>query len=271
MGLSVRSEALRWWRMGISPIPLMLNSKRPMVKWKPWEPIRPPLPLLAVWFKHHRNLGIVVRNGLCVLDFDTPHGYWFWKKEAGGLSSSYTVKSRRGWHVYFWLDEQFKHIAKMERGGEVRGKGILVVPPSVHQSGTMYTVYVDAPIIRLDSIDDLGVEWQLVTEERREIQPYGSSPFDGDGVVAKIKNEIPLAIYLGRFTKVIWTGSAYMCCCPFHDDKNPSMQVHVDEGWCYCHSPQCVAHRRSDVINVAQFIWNVSLNDAVRLLAQEID
>lgn len=271
MGLTVRSEALRWWHMGISPIPLMLHSKRPMVKWKPWEAVLPPLPLLPVWFRHHRNLGIVIRRGLVVLDFDTPHGYWFWKKEAGGLNESYTVKSRRGWHVYFWLDEPFRSIAKLERGGEVRGKGIIVVPPSVHQTGKVYTTWVDAPIQRADSIEDLGVEWQMVAEERREILPYGESPLDESTVVGRIKTAIPIGNYLQRITRIVWNGAAWMAVCPFHQDSNPSLQVHPEEGWCYCHSPFCKAHKRCDVISVAQMVWNVAPFDAIRLLAQELD
>lgn len=212
-----------------------------------------------------------MRNGLCVLDFDNPGAFFSWKKEAGNLVESYTVRSRRGWHVYFWLDEPFKAIARIEKGGEIRGKGIMVVPPSVHKSGANYMVWVDLPIMRVQSVESLSIEWQMIEKERPEIVPYGESFFDGDGLIARIKNGIGISLYLSRITKVFWNGVSWVAVCPFHNDHDPSLQIHPEEGWCYCHSPGCKAHMRCDVIRVAELLWGCSQKEVIRLLAQELD
>jgi DNA primase len=53
-------------------------------------------------------------------------------------------------------------------------------------------------------------------------------------------------------------------CCPFHDDKTPSMQVYEDKGLVYCHSSNCKnGGKHLDQIEVIQQKENLSKHEAI--------
>jgi DNA primase len=53
-------------------------------------------------------------------------------------------------------------------------------------------------------------------------------------------------------------------CCPFHDDKTPSMQVYAKTNTVYCFSANCKTHGKSlDVIDFIMHKENVSKHEAI--------
>jgi DNA primase len=55
-----------------------------------------------------------------------------------------------------------------------------------------------------------------------------------------------------------------MLCCPFHNDKTPSMQVYPDKGLVYCHSSNCKnGGKHLDQIEVIQQKENLSKHGAI--------
>ena len=54
-----------------------------------------------------------------------------------------------------------------------------------------------------------------------------------------------------------------MICCPFHNDRTPSMKLNEDYFYCF----GCVAH--GDVINLAARLFNLSGYDAAKKLAAD--
>jgi hypothetical protein len=218
----------------------------------------------------YRNLGIVLKGGITALDFDNAGSYFLWKREAPKeLRESFSVRSGRGWHVYVKLKEPFKTIARIDRGGEVRGRGIMVVPPSIHKNGKCYQRLNESQICEVVSVDELRVRYTLAFHDEGDIGKIKG--FDGDTLVSEILRNIRIDKYLSRFTDVEWNGSAWMCRCPFHNDNNPSMQVNIEHGWAYCHSPHCIAHRKNSVIEIARLAWNRPVKDVLFLLASELD
>jgi hypothetical protein len=160
------------------------------------------------------------------------------------------------------------------RGGDVKASGFVVASPSIHESGFVYKSLNKQPIARVATLNDLGVEYTLPTrslvgDSNEVLQEYSS---DGDlGIVARIKQNVSVGEYLNRITSLFWDGTNLMACCPYHDDKNPSMIVHNSEGWAYCFSPTCKAHRRMDVIDLHALRWEIPVPDAIRMLATEVD
>jgi DNA primase len=56
-----------------------------------------------------------------------------------------------------------------------------------------------------------------------------------------------------------------MVCCPFHDDKNPSMQVYADTNTVFCFSGNCKMNgKKLDAIQFIQDKENVSKHEAIK-------
>jgi DNA primase len=56
-----------------------------------------------------------------------------------------------------------------------------------------------------------------------------------------------------------------MVCCPFHDDKNPSMQVYPDTDTVFCFSGNCTKNGKAmDVIQFIQDKENITKHEAIK-------
>jgi hypothetical protein len=82
----------------------------------------------------------------------------------------------------------------------------------------------------------------------------------------QIKNSVDIVAVIGQFVDLKQTGSGYMGCCPFHDEKTPSFNVHPD-GFYKCHGG-CEA--QGDVIDFIQKYKNLDFKGAVKFLGGEI-
>jgi DNA primase catalytic core len=68
--------------------------------------------------------------------------------------------------------------------------------------------------------------------------------------IAEIKSRLPLSRVLQHYGLEPDRNSRL--CCPFHDDKTPSLQVYSETNTCYCFSTNCKTHGRA--IDVIDFI-----------------
>jgi DNA primase len=58
--------------------------------------------------------------------------------------------------------------------------------------------------------------------------------------------------------------NGYMLCCPFHNDKTPSMQVYAETNTVYCFSSNCKLHGKAiDVIDFILHHENISKHEAI--------
>ena len=54
-------------------------------------------------------------------------------------------------------------------------------------------------------------------------------------------------------------------CCPFHEDKTPSMQVYYKTQTAYCFSSKCKTHgKRMDVIDFIMYKENCTKHEALK-------
>ena len=98
------------------------------------------------WGRHpNANIGRPTGNGLMVVDTDGPEGLAALEALVavhGHLPPTAHVKTSRGWHLYFSVPASRKIPCSSKDGLDVRGNGgYVVVPPSVHKSGHIYTCY----------------------------------------------------------------------------------------------------------------------------------
>lgn len=77
---------------------------------------------------------------------------------------------------------------------------------------------------------------------------------------------IDRALKYATGTDVIGSGSARMACCPFHEDRNPSLSVNMDKGVYKCHSAGCGA--QGDVFTLLQSAFSMTFMESVTYAAQ---
>jgi hypothetical protein len=134
--------ALEYARNGIPVFPIRPKGKIPAVRWGT-EATTDPEQINLWWSENAEfNIGIPTgaKSGITVLDFDTPEAWAFGQTE--GIPLSPTVRTGKGYHVYCRYQEGVRNFQKRADlpGIDLRGEGgLVVVPPSIHESGAVYT------------------------------------------------------------------------------------------------------------------------------------
>ena len=80
-----------------------------------------------------------------------------------------------------------------------------------------------------------------------------------------LRSRVGLAALIGRRVKLTRAGREMKGCCPFHNEKTPSVYVNEDKGFYHCFG--CGAH--GDAIGFAMADGGLSFIEAVKLLAAE--
>ena len=130
-------RALELTRSGISVIPVHGDCapgepKKPTIKWRAYQKrIMRESEVKAAFAGDARALGIVCGrvSSLVVVDFDDHMRYRRFCRHRPDLAESYTVKTRRGYHVYFRTSEKVP--SHQFDGGDIKGeRSYVVAPPS---------------------------------------------------------------------------------------------------------------------------------------------
>lgn len=80
--------------------------------------------------------------------------------------------------------------------------------------------------------------------------------------IPEIKEQLSIVTVLDHYG--IRMNRNRMVCCPFHDDKNPSMQVYPDTNTVFCFSGNCSKNGKTmDVIQFIQDKENISKHEAI--------
>ncbi len=83
--------------------------------------------------------------------------------------------------------------------------------------------------------------------------------------VTEIKTRLPIEELVGQYCQLHKKGRGYVCVCPFHNDKHPSMQVSPDKGIAYCFACQT----GGDIFSFYQAIERVDFRQAIKDLAEK--
>jgi len=276
---------------GISLIPLRPRDKRPDPsllpdgRWEPYQHTPNTEHELRAWFSSPRNYGVVCGwQNLVVLDFDdwaTYNRWAMWAIGAGPLAkmiadSAFRVATSRGVHLYIrtLLDANRKL-----PGLDIKARGYVVGPLSVHPSGALYEPLNDMYFPYVPSLGDiLPVEWlaampsphtelQVPTAQERDIWDAVNAGYDaGKDVIRLIREKFRIETFFpDRRSSDGGKGRWWMARCPFHDDQHPSLWIDAERGICRCY----VCHDKPlDVINLYAALKGITNEQAIRVLAK---
>ncbi|MFN8376456.1 MAG: bifunctional DNA primase/polymerase [Anaerolineae bacterium] len=166
-------------RYGFACIPLEPDSKRPLHNFDLSAAFHqtPTHSQLRTWFTSATNYAVLcgsISNNLFVLDFDSHDAYHEFCAAFPSLAQSYTVQTRRGFHVY--LRSAHSHLKSRKlRGGELQAHHSYVVGAGSIIQGTHYTITIDAPIITADE-PTLKHLLQTLSIQTKTDQPHSHSP-----------------------------------------------------------------------------------------------
>ena len=88
--------------------------------------------------------------------------------------------------------------------------------------------------------------------------------FLGDDQVRRVREAIDLVQLMSEYAPVRKAGANFTCCCPFHQERSPSMYIYTGDQHYYCFG--CKAH--GDAITLIREKENVAFADAVEMLAK---
>ncbi len=88
--------------------------------------------------------------------------------------------------------------------------------------------------------------------------------FLGDDQVRRVREAIDLVQLMSEYAPVRKSGANFTCCCPFHQERSPSMYIYTSDQHYYCFG--CKAH--GDAITLIREKENVAFADAVEMLAK---
>ena len=81
--------------------------------------------------------------------------------------------------------------------------------------------------------------------------------------IPEIKEQLSILTVLEHYN--LKPNKNKMLCCPFHDDKNPSMQVYADTNTVFCFSGNCSKNGKAmDTIQFIQDKENLSKHEAIK-------
>ena len=167
------NAALRYHALGYHPIPCQPRDKRPLVAWKEFQTVSPTTEQIQVWWAHtpDANVALVVGRGRFAVDLDGGDAAEQLLADRGIALPPEAPRSRTGGGRHVFLSAYTPvpdRVAMLTTEGhkpqvDIRGVGIVVVPPSIHPSGTPYewlTPLTDrpphAPLALMDLIATSG-------------------------------------------------------------------------------------------------------------------
>ena len=280
-----RYERACWWlSQGIAVVPLKPQSKELQPGYGACKAQITDPDFAHLWFLNtDANLGVVLggSTGLVVADWDAAAPYEAWRATTEASVETLTERTARGYHVFFTFPG-FR--VNTSHGCELKATGVCMVAPSVHPSGIVYYVLINAPIATLNNASALilfpFLSAVLLKQDRRHDANVAtvrahrgrqSHTQVGEGVIARIKTaHLILDEMVAAGVKLRPVGQKTLVgLCPFHPDHTPSLWVNPQRNTWGCNRPDCSAAGTHDVINFRAMRRGISNDAALRQLALE--
>jgi len=257
-----------WHNLGIATIPILAGSKKPALEsWHRWQSELPSEAKLRAWFAIDYSLAVILGwHNLAVIDFDDEERWESWQADHDPIDT-YRVRTRRGWHLYFYTEETATCWHSEEVDIKAQG-GYVLSPPSIHPSGHRYQGYGSPEqIATIDSITELLPEYEPAQSwqprERGPYDPFEEAMRESCGIsIEAVKaawqweDIIPLN---GRAKRGV-----IMANCPLHPDENASLAIYAD-GHAHCFG--CNWHGR-DCIDMYAALHKLTTAEALKEMAR---
>lgn len=277
---------------GFSVIPLVFKSKKPLVRWTPFQSTPPDTEMAHHWFFNTQvNLGVVTGyNHLTVIDFDDYSEYLKWlawlstRPTYSVARNAFTVRSSRGVHVYIRTlhPERNRHMAKVDIKGRF---GYVTGPGSTHASGAIYTPLNEFFIPTVEHLSDVlpaqlllsvldispvvkvPVTQPVSNDDIWNVVNRGNSAMPGEDVISVIRRTFRIEQFFT--TPMKQTGPHFVITnCPFHDDQTPSFWIDTEHQVCGCFT--CNFGKPWDVINLYGALYGLANLEAIWAMSRLI-
>lgn len=286
--MSPKDAALHWLDWGVSTCPLYYRSKLPhsnaLIRAgftqdgkATWQPLKSKLPTekqIELWFEDGRFANLAVICGwqnLIALDFDSPESYSAWLvwmlEHDPKVLNTYRTLSSRGLHVYFFLDEPIKVNTIQGALFEVKANGkMITVPPSVHETGKVYTALDDINNIQTISLDRIlnysPLHFAPVVYPLSRSR-YAPTVNSGNDLLPEIL-KIPILQFFDNAMPVDADKRFYRTHCPFHGHRS-NFWIDTQLNICGCYKG-CIGKPSYDVIDFFQQLQNIDKKSAIQEL-----
>ena len=141
--------------LGYSVIPL--RGKVATIPWTAFQRRKPELDLLKSWFSNPTITGVGILtgwiSGIVVLDFDSQAVYDDFRTQCGSLADTRTVRTRRGWHLYYQLPPTLNLASQSLQEMDIQSHGRYVVAPPSIVDGHIYAIEGRNPTKTLQQAD----------------------------------------------------------------------------------------------------------------------
>jgi len=190
---TLTSYAQTYLSLGWSIIPLHTDSERakiPAVAWKRYQRQRADDIDARRWFEvqGHTGLGIVTGSisRLIVIDFDDSSAQKAFLRENPQLADTWTIQSRRGWHLYFRTQPHQRIASRKLPGIDLLAEGRYVVAPPTTLNGHDYAKINGGGLPKL--LSDLDIVQLIRNFENHTPPPNDAMPIS---VAADAQKHVP--------------------------------------------------------------------------------
>lgn len=233
----------QWLDTGIAIIPCRYRSKRPVFQWRKYQTELPTKDDLKDWFKSRFiNMAVITGwEGLAIIDFDDWQTWQVWEnwittKYPNLISTTYQVKTSRGMHVYFLVNNPPERTLRLPKIDVKAAGGYALCPNSIHPNGHQYRANMDGlKIARIDCLEDV-LPSMLLSQARQDVIIPEFKPIRQNGnidiwnITPQSKNGRDSIDWIKRnrhilefFPDARKSGNDYyMAHCPVHPDHEES-------------------------------------------------
>lgn len=255
----LQTEALYWRDHGVSTAPVFWKSKRPEVYWLQYADELPAREQIMRWFPTPlHNLAVLAgQENLVILDFDNSAVFsvfrdWAYKMSNEAeklLKASRIVQSARGYHIYARTREKATNM-RLPGIDVLANHKYVIAPPSIHPSGTEYKFIRRADPCEIERIEDVLPEAWLESAVRENENNAARPPTEradylamagqergknaSQTLIAEIKSRYRIEDFFPDCETSGNDGRWMIARCPFHDDRNPSMSIDIQNQVCSC-------------------------------------
>lgn len=150
--LTVLEQAQQFLELGFSILPLTGKKPAHMMRWSIYRQFKPTSQQVDIWFTDEivTGYGIVcgkISENLLIIDFDDESRYANFIAQFPALAETFTVKTRRGFHVYLQTEKPFR--SKSFAGVDLKGEGGYVVGVGSIVGDHYYTIHQEHSIQRI--------------------------------------------------------------------------------------------------------------------------
>lgn len=266
--MTPRDTALFWLDQGVATVPLVSRSKKPVVKWTPFKERLPTVDLINSWYQEPHNIALVCGwQNLTIIEFDLPESFamWYtWQLEhCPNVLDTYRVMSSRGLHYYYYLREPVKLTSIKDAPFEIKGAGRLcTTPPSVHESGHIYTGLDDPAnikVVKPEQILNYSPYYpRFIFIPRPKYAPCSDTVLL-ESPIEVIKQNVSILSFFPAARKL--DNRFYLANCPLHGHKS-NFWIDTQLQLCGCYTG-CNCGKAMDVIKLFSLMHDCDIRTAI--------